>query len=168
MLTKWHTHQDIQEAERGLYALRWTADPLLLHQALDISYVDDQVVSRRQLCLHVCTVCTHPSLLPVQPRSGVISPITNADYAAKCYAAGSLGHWTHCLLFPHKKTMTVSAVSWSPFHQGFFHTQQARTDPWQKYNIRSTGFSSTSGRTLSYASRLMSLANAEASAAAGR
>ena len=46
MLTKWHTHPDIQESERGLYALPWTVNPLLLYQALDLGLKKDTVVSR--------------------------------------------------------------------------------------------------------------------------
>ena len=46
MLTKWQTHPDIQESERGLYALPCTADALLLRQALDLSLTNDPVPSR--------------------------------------------------------------------------------------------------------------------------
>lgn len=115
------------------------------------------MLSWRQLSLHLCTARTPTSLLPEQARSEVIHPFTNATYAIICYAAGSMGHWSHCLLFPHKKFMTVSAVFWSPFQLDGFHAEQARTEPWRNYVIRSIGFSSTSGRIPCYTARLMSL-----------
>ena len=46
MLTKWQTDPDIQEAERGLFALAWTSSPSLSQQTLDISLRDDKVLSR--------------------------------------------------------------------------------------------------------------------------
>lgn len=42
----WQTHPDIQESERALYAMLWTPDAALLHQALDASLVGDAVLSR--------------------------------------------------------------------------------------------------------------------------
>lgn len=46
MLTKWQTEPDIQEAERGLYALPWANSPSLLEQTLNITFTGDDVTSR--------------------------------------------------------------------------------------------------------------------------
>ena len=46
MLTKWQTDTDIQEADRGLYALPWAPTAALLRQTLDINLQHNQVVSR--------------------------------------------------------------------------------------------------------------------------
>lgn len=46
MLTIWQTDTDIQEADRGLYALSWAPTATLLRQTLDINLQHGQVVSR--------------------------------------------------------------------------------------------------------------------------
>ncbi len=46
MLIKWQTDADIQEADRGLYALPWASTDALLQQTLDISLANDKVSSR--------------------------------------------------------------------------------------------------------------------------
>ena len=46
MLTKWQTEPDIQEAERGLYALPWSYNSSRLQQTLNITFTEDDVVSR--------------------------------------------------------------------------------------------------------------------------
>ena len=46
LLTKWQTDPDIQESERGLYAMPWAADALLLRQTLDISAKGSRLQSR--------------------------------------------------------------------------------------------------------------------------
>ena len=46
MLTKWQTETDIQEAERGLYALPWSNNASRLQQTLNLTFTDDDVVSR--------------------------------------------------------------------------------------------------------------------------
>ena len=46
MLTKWQTEPDIQEAERGLYALPWSFNSSLLQQTLNITFTGDDVISR--------------------------------------------------------------------------------------------------------------------------
>ena len=46
MLTKWQTEADIQDAERGLYALPWSFNATLLNQTLNITFSGDDVVSR--------------------------------------------------------------------------------------------------------------------------
>ncbi len=46
MLNKWQTDPDIQESDRGLYALPWASTAPLLRQTLDISLQNDKVVSR--------------------------------------------------------------------------------------------------------------------------
>ena len=46
MLTKWQTDADIQEADRGLYALPRASTDALLQQTLDISLANVKVSSR--------------------------------------------------------------------------------------------------------------------------
>ncbi|KAL0039225.1 hypothetical protein WJX77_012027 [Trebouxia sp. C0004] len=46
MLSKWQTDADIQEADRGLYALPWASTDALLQQTLDISLANEKVSSR--------------------------------------------------------------------------------------------------------------------------
>ena len=46
MLTKWQTEPDIQEAERGLYALPWSSNSTLLQQTLNITFTRDDFISR--------------------------------------------------------------------------------------------------------------------------
>ena len=46
MLTKWQTDADMQEADRGLYALPRASTDALLQQTLDISLANVKVSSR--------------------------------------------------------------------------------------------------------------------------
>ena len=46
LLTTWQTEADIQEAERALYALPWSFNSSLLQQTLNLTFTDDDVVSR--------------------------------------------------------------------------------------------------------------------------
>lgn len=46
MLTKWRTEPDIQEAERALYALPWSFNSSRLDQTLNLTFTNDDVVSR--------------------------------------------------------------------------------------------------------------------------
>ena len=44
MLYKWRSHADIQEAERGLYALPWAPTAELLRQTLNITFAGKQMI----------------------------------------------------------------------------------------------------------------------------
>ena len=68
MLYKWQSDPDIQEAERGLYALPWAPTADLLRQTLNISFAGQQEwpafclfvkaelgEDRRPVCKHYCS-----------------------------------------------------------------------------------------------------------------
>ena len=64
MLSKWQTDPDIQEAERGLYAMPWTPNAALLQQTLDIALRDEKVSSRspgNSLAAMLRSVGSHPT-----------------------------------------------------------------------------------------------------------
>lgn len=54
MLYKWQTEPDIQEAERGLYALPWASNPDLLRQTLNLTFAGKRLLS--------CLLTTHAKM----------------------------------------------------------------------------------------------------------